>query len=109
MVRSITIQHVPDCPNVALARERLAEALHRLGEPLVAVSTEEIADAADASRRAFPGSPTILFDGIDPFGATRTTPAFACRTYRTEVGLEGAPSVDQLLVVLRAAGAGAPA
>ena len=109
MVRHITIQHVPDCPNVALACERLAEVLRHLGDPLVEVSTEEIADTVDASRCAFPGSPTILFDGIDPFGTTRTTPAFACRTYRTEVGLEGAPSVDQLLAALRAASSRGPA
>ena len=108
MVRHITIQHVPDCPNVALACERLAEVLRRLGDPLVEVSTEEIADTVDASRCAFPGSPTILFDGSDPFCATRATPALACRTYRIEAGFEGAPSVDQLLAVLSAASTRSP-
>lgn len=99
MVRRVTIQHLPGCPNLSLACARLDAALRLLGQP-VEVSTEEIADPEEAHRRSFAGSPTILVDGIDPFRAPSTVVAFACRAYRTEAGLEGAPSVGQLLDAL---------
>jgi hypothetical protein len=47
----------------------------------------------------FPGSPTILIDGRDPFaGATPVGPV--CRRYPTEHGLDFAPSLEQLVEVL---------
>ena len=103
MADTITILHTPGCPNVALVRQRLADALARLPGPAPRVVVEEVADPDDASRRHFHGSPALLIDGIDPFVPPESPPAFACRTYRTETGVEGAPSVDQI-VAARTAG-----
>jgi len=61
------------------------------------------------------GSPTVLLDGRDPFGAADGPPSAglaidggrhpvlardACRIYVTEAGFEGAPSLDQLRTAL---------
>ncbi|MHB8431195.1 MAG: hypothetical protein ACYDDZ_11810, partial [Acidimicrobiales bacterium] len=62
----------------------------------------EIASPDEAGRRGFHGSPALLVDGMDPFAGAETPPAFACRTYRTETGVEGAPSVDQIVTALTA-------
>ena len=89
---------VADCPHVALARERIAAALERLGRG--AETTERlVAREEDAVRLGFRGSPTILIDGTDPFPADGN-PGLACRLYRTEHGMQGAPTVDQLVEVL---------
>ena len=102
MAHTITILHAPGCPNVALVRQRLADALARLPGPTPRVVVEEVADPDDASRRRFQGSPALLIDDVDPFAAPESPPAFACRTYRTETGVERAPSVDQIVAVLTA-------
>ncbi len=100
MARTITILHTPGCPNVALVRQRLTDALTRVPGPAPRVVIEEVADPEEAGRRRFHGSPALLVDGIDPFTSPETPPAFACRTYRTETGVEGAPSVDQIVAAL---------
>ena len=102
MADTITILHTPGCPNVALVRQRLADALARFPGPAPQVVIEVVADPDEASRRDFHGSPALLVDGIDPFAGPETPAAFACRTYRTETGVEGAPSVDQIVAALTA-------
>ena len=97
----ITLRYFGGCPNWQVARARLSEALNRLGEEktvrLERVETPQEADALD-----FRGSPTILVDGIDPFDVAGST-GLLCRVYRTESGMEGAPSVEQLIAVLEEA------
>jgi hypothetical protein len=102
MAKTLTIAHTPGCPNVALLRDRIADALGQLAGPVPEVVAEEIADPDEAGRRRFHGSPALLVAGIDAFAGPETPPAFACRTYRTETGIEGAPSVDQIVAALTA-------
>ena len=102
MADTITILPTPGCPHVALVRQRVGDALARFPGPAPRVVVEEIADPEDASRRRFHGSPTLLLDGVDPFAPPASPPAFACRTYRTGTGVEGAPSVDQIVAALTA-------
>ena len=94
----IQILYVPDCPNLALARARLEKALERCG---AAPSLQEMAvnTADEADRAGMRGSPTILVDGRDPFDTSEGT-SLSCRLYATPAGIEGAPSVDQLVAVL---------
>ena len=40
-----------------------------------------------AGRRGFVRSPTILIDGVDPFGVPGQSPVVACRVYVTPAGL----------------------
>lgn len=95
----ITIRYFDGCPNWEVARARLGEAFKELGEarPLLLERVETPKEADDLD---FRGSPTVLIDGIDPFDATGPT-GLSCRMYRTDVGLEGAPSVDQLVAALK--------
>ena len=102
MADTITILHTPGCPNVALVRRRLADALARFPGPAPRVVVEEVADPDEGDCRGFHGSPALLVDGVDPFARPETPAAFACRTYRTETGVEGAPSVDQIVAALTA-------
>ena len=100
MADTITILQTPGCPNVALLRQRLADALARFPGPAPRVMIEEVADPEEAGRLGFHGSPALLVDGIDPFASPASPPAIACRTYRTETGVDGAPSVDQIVAAL---------
>jgi hypothetical protein len=96
----LTVLHVTDCPNLPMLRERLRDALTRLGGSTPVTVTERLVDSdEDARRWGFHGSPTILVDGIDRFPAT-AAPGLTCRLYRTQAGLEGAPEVDELVAVL---------
>jgi hypothetical protein len=53
------------------------------------------------------GSPTLLFDGSDPFEGLDRLPGLSCRLYRDEVGqARGAPSVQVLRRVLAEAARG---
>ena len=100
MAHTITIRHTPGCPNLHLARQRVATALAHLNTSAFQISVEEVTDPDEAARRGFAGSPAILVDGTDPFAPLGGVSAFACRTYRTGAGSDGAPSVDQLVAVL---------
>ncbi|KGN32132.1 alkylmercury lyase [Knoellia sinensis KCTC 19936] len=100
MARSVTIQYIDDCPNVPIVRSRLHEAAHAAGADISLVE-EKVETIADAEQLGFTGSPTVLVDGVDPFARPGTSPAVACRVYATPSGLSGAPTVDQLVDVLR--------
>ena len=100
MARTITIQYLGGCPHKALAEARVAEAVRHCGGPAPAVVLQEIADAEDAARVGFAGSPTVLVDGIDPFDRPGAGAGFTCRLYPTGDGNEGAPSLDELCAAL---------
>lgn len=98
----ITLRYFDGCPNWQVAKGRLEEALERVGQS-AAVGLEQVETPDDAQAQDFRGSPTILVDGRDPFDASGP-PGLSCRVYRTDAGLEGAPSVDQLVEALKEAG-----
>lgn len=85
---SVELRSVPDCPNLAPARQELRGALVDLGLPL-AVVTEVVGD--------YP-SPSILVNGVDVMGGTGDDSA-ACRL--------DLPTGDRIRAALRqAVGAG---
>jgi hypothetical protein len=100
----LTIRYIDGCPHWQLARDRLRAAVRELGLGGVPLGLEIVTTAIEADRLGFRGSPTILIDGTDPFAGPSMPMGLACRVYRTERGVEGAPSVAQLLDALRAAG-----
>ncbi len=97
----VTFLSIDDCPNADLGRRRLAQAIATLGlEPsLVTYTTVHTAD--EAERLRFRGSPSILINGLDPFADDDTPVGLSCRIYRTERGVEGAPSVEDLTKALQ--------
>lgn len=100
----ITVLHVADCPSVTPLLERLEAAATLAGLPITTtlrlVESDEDAVALD-----FPGSPTMLIDGADPF-PTGGGPSYGCRLYEFEGRIDGAPSTSQLTAALLAAAAG---
>jgi hypothetical protein len=88
---TIVTRHVVDCPGVGMLKERLAGLTEENN-----VSFELVATPEDAARIGFYGSPTILIDGTDPFPVAAASPGLSCRLYRTQQGVEPAPSIDQL-------------
>jgi hypothetical protein len=101
MIKTITIAHTPGCPHIRVAQQRVEVAIAELGGPPLVVVVEEIGDPDEARRRDFRGSPALIVDGIDLFAAPTDAAAFACRTYTTEAGREGSPSVSQIVHALR--------
>jgi hypothetical protein len=96
----LRVQYIAECPHWELAAQRLRAALDRAGCARVEVVHEYVSSDEHAALLDFRGSPTILIGGHDPFIDPHGTVGMSCRTYRTEHGVEGAPSVEQLLAAL---------
>ena len=80
----------------------MREQLRTLGVPFV---EREIVDEADAERSRFPGSPTVLVDGVDLFPSDEP-PSLTCRIYVLPDGrISPVPSLDELRAALIASGA----
>ena len=94
---------VPECPNESVALSVLRLAFDRVGLVAQSVRTTVIASQEQAQERGFVGSPTILINGVDPFGAPGQSPAFACRVYATPAGLSGMPPLDDVISALTVA------
>ena len=89
------------CPNLPLARERLREALERLG--MAGEWEEHVRPEATDRRIAGWPSPTILVDDTDVEGREAEGGA-CCRIYRDAEGrVSGAPSVTRIVDALRRA------
>ncbi len=95
----VTLQYFDDCPNWKVADERLRTALAARGLD-AGVRYEVIDTPAAAQAAGFRGSPTILIDGVDAFGAPDAPIGLACRIYETPQGRAESPTVDQLIAVL---------
>jgi hypothetical protein len=94
---------VPDCANESGAMSVLHLALDVVGLGAQPVLRTVIVSQEQAQGRGFVGSPTILIDGVDPFGVDGQSPAFACRVYATPEGLSGVPPLDEVISALAAA------
>jgi hypothetical protein len=94
---------VPDCPNESGALSALRLPFERIGLTVQSVRTKVIASQEQAQERGFVGLPTILIDGVDPFGVLGQSPAVACRVYVTPAGLSGVPPLGDVVAALTAA------
>ena len=93
----IRFQYFDGCPNWQVTHERLEEAFRDRDD--VAVVMERVETSEEAAAVGFRGSPTILIDGIDPFGGPDDPIAgtLSCRVYRTP---DGSPTAAQLRAAL---------
>jgi len=98
----VEISFFDDCPNVALATDRVREAIARAGAQ-AEVHLVRLEGEADAVTRRFLGSPTVRVDGLDVDGsaAGRTDFGLQCRVYTVDGRLEGAPPIDWIEAALR--------
>ena len=99
-VVQIAVLTVPDCPHRDETLLRVHHAIGLAGRAAVVVD-QVITDPDDAAAAGMRGSSTMLIDGHDPFATPDDEPSFSCRLFRTDRGLEGAPSVDDLVEALR--------
>lgn len=102
-VMDVRLLVVPGCPNTEPVLAALRQVLGELGAGEIPVRTVVVETAAEALRLGFPGSPTVLVDGVDPFAEPGRAPGLACRVYRTEAGVSGIPDLGELRRVLREA------
>ena len=96
----VTVLYSEGCPSWQTVLERMNAAAVQSGIA-VRVRARLVGASEDAERYGFPGSPTILIGGRDPFSHPGTAPALACRLYSTPQGLAGSPTVEQLVHALR--------
>ena len=96
----VTLLFFDGCPNWQITNAHLEALSAEFAFDLdrCHVDTDE-----DAQRLHFRGSPTVLIDGRDVFATSDEPIGLSCRMYRTEHGLAGAPSVEQLHGALTAA------
>lgn len=97
---SVELLYFDGCPNWKLTYERLREALQLAGRS-DEVSYRRVETPEQAQDLGFHGSPTVLIDGRDPLAGPDAQVGLACRVFRTPAGLAGAPTVEQLVAVLR--------
>ena len=96
----MTVLYFDGCPNWQVANERLRTAMALAGRGDVRVEHRLVTTAEQAEAAGFHGSPTVLVNGQDPFADPDAPVGLSCRVFRTEAGLAGAPTVEQLLAVL---------
>ena len=89
------------CPSWRLAEERVRQAMAQVGLPPGALELQTVDTAEQAEALRFRGSPTVLVDGEDRFAEPDAPVGLSCRVFSTPDGLAGAPTVEQLVAVLR--------
>ncbi len=100
---AIELRYFDSCPNWKITDERIGKAMSEIG--MAGPVTHTLVDTMErATELGFAGSPTVLIDGVDPFGGDADTEAgLACRIYQTEDGPQGSPSLTQIRAALAAA------
>jgi len=88
-----------DCPNVALAREQLSQALAIVGLALHWKEWPSDDPKMPEHTRGY-GSPTILVEGQDVSGAGQIDGTRSCRVYATTEGLRGVPTIKAIVSAL---------
>lgn len=101
----VSLLYFAGCPNWRLADERLRQALARIGRPDTPIEYRTVTTAEQAERLGFRGSPTVVINARDPFLDRDARVGLSCRVYRTDEGLAGAPTVEQLVAALHATAA----
>lgn len=97
----ISLLYFDGCPSWKIAEERLRViAEEHLG---ITVTRHQVDTIDEAQRVGFHGSPSVLIDGVDVFAEPDAGVGLACRVYATPDGPAGAPTLDQLRVVVSGA------
>jgi len=95
----IELLYFEGCPSYRVAEGWLGEALAEanISDPIRMI---EIKTETDGQRWKFLGSPTIRFDGVDPFEHGESDYGLECRVYLTPDGLRGWPTKNMLRAAL---------
>ncbi len=95
----IELLYFDGCPSYRVAADWLREILTEANvpDPIEAI---EIKTETDAQHWRFLGSPTIRFNGVDPFVQGEEQYGLECRVYLTSDGLRGWPTKEMLRAAL---------
>jgi hypothetical protein len=96
----VSLLYFDDCPNWRVTDERLRQALRRTGRSTMPIEYRTVTTPEMAEEVTFHGPPTVLIDGCDPFLDGDAPVGLSCRVYRTDEGLSGSPTVEQLVTAL---------
>ena len=94
----VTLLYFEDCPNWKTVDARLALLASERTD--ITVTHQLVETPAEADRVGFLGSPSIQVDGDDVLAEPGSRVGLTCRRYPTPDGYEGAPTLEQLRVVL---------
>lgn len=100
---NVTLLYFDECPHWMIADGHLRALAAEDPEVMIERRIVDTVEEAEAAR--FRGSPSIIVDGVDPFGDPDEPVGLSCRMYQTPHGLAGSPTLDQLRTVIAAAGA----
>jgi mercuric ion transport protein len=104
----VELIYAKECPNVAMARERLLRAFSAVGMTPHWQEWDRNDSASPAHAHAY-GSPTILVNGRDVTGIDPSADgADACRVYASSGTFNGAPAIDSIANALREVHADTP-
>lgn len=90
----MTLLYFNDCPNWLETDSHLRALAAE--HPEMVVERRLVETVEDAETTRFRGSPSIVVDGIDPFGAADAPVGLSCRMFQTADGPAGSPTLDQL-------------
>ena len=101
-MKTVEVLYFDGCPNLEIAVDRARKAVAAVANP-AQVQLVCIHGEAEAARRRFLGSPTILVDGadVDATAAERTDFAMQCRVYWVDGKAAGAPPASWIEAALR--------
>lgn len=102
----VEMLHTEGCPHAEEYLPRLRRLVAEAGvsDP---VRVRMVADAEEAQRERFLGSPTVRVDrrDVDPGADARRDYGLSCRLYRGPSGVSGMPPDEWVLALLRSMGA----
>src|SRR5260370_39385952 len=104
----ITIQCFAGCPHWKVAGERVRHVVREFSRDDVTLEYQLIDSPEAPDQLGFHGSPTILIDGRDPFLTGIEQVGMSCRVFRTEDGIQGAPTEAELSKLLEEYGQAEP-
>lgn len=93
----VTLLYFDGCPSWRTTDQRLRELADEFGFD---IDYRKVDTAEAAEHLSFPGSPTVLIDGRDPFARGDEPVGLSCRIYQTPHGPAGSPTLEQLRGVL---------
>lgn len=99
---TVELLYFDGCPNWRETHARLRLVLRQAGLAEDVLTLRRVETPEQAEQLRFRGSPTVLVNGVDPFADPDAPVGLACRLYRTADGLQGSPSVAELLAALSA-------
>jgi hypothetical protein len=92
----VQLLYFDGCPHWMVLDERLRQSLNVL-DMRATIERCPVESHEQADRLRFNGSPSVMFDGQDPFPSGSRSYGLTCRIYDTPDGPAGSPTVDQII------------